>query len=126
VIALDRLEALFREGGSTDEAVFSELLAESENTVQAMSLARALYEAVGNEQDKEGVLNAHSIYYILGGEHSIPAIEATINMLQSDLIGALAIELPHGWRTLGSRVEWGALIERSVSDGQEEAIWQGV
>ena len=89
VIAMDRLEALFREGGSTDEAVFSEILAESENTVQAMSLARALYEAVRKDQDKEGVLNAHSIFYILAGEHSIPAIEATIDMLQSDLIGAL-------------------------------------
>jgi hypothetical protein len=88
--ALDRLEQLFREGGVTDEAVFSEILAESENTVQAMSLTRALYEAVRKDQDKEGVLNAHSIYYILGGEHSIPAIEAAIRMLQSDLIGALA------------------------------------
>ena len=39
---------------------------------------------------RRGVLNAHSIYYILGGEHSIPAIDATIAMLQSDLIGALA------------------------------------
>jgi len=64
-------------------------LVKSENTVQAMSLARALYEAVCQDQDKEGVLNAHSIFYILRGEHSIPAIEATIDMLQSDLIGAL-------------------------------------
>ena len=40
VIALDRLEALFRGGGSTDEAVLSETLAESEHTVQVMSLAR--------------------------------------------------------------------------------------
>ncbi len=90
VIGLDRLEVLFRDGGSTDEAVFSELLAESENTVQAMSLARALYQAVRNDQDKEGILNADSLFYILGGEHSIPAIESTIAILKSDLIGALA------------------------------------
>ncbi|MEN6496978.1 MAG: hypothetical protein ABFD16_22020 [Thermoguttaceae bacterium] len=89
VIALDRLESLFRGGGSTDEAVFSELLAESEHTVQAMSLARLVYDAVRTHQDKEGALNAHSLFYILGGEYSIPAIQATIDLLQSDLFGAL-------------------------------------
>jgi hypothetical protein len=61
VIAMDRLEALFRDGGSTDEAVFSEILAESEHTVHAMSLARALYNAVRGHQDKEGALNTTTL-----------------------------------------------------------------
>ena len=90
VIMLDRLEALFRGGGSTEEAVLSETLAESEHTVQATSLARLVYDAVRSHQDQEGALNAHSLFYILGGEYPIQAIQATVDLLQSDLIGALA------------------------------------
>jgi hypothetical protein len=90
IIAMDRLEALFAGGGPTDEEVFSEILAESEHAAQAMSLARVLYNAVRTHQDKEGALNAHSLFYVLGGEYSIPAIQATIDLLKSDLLGALA------------------------------------
>jgi len=89
VIALDRLEDLFRGGGSTDEAVLSEILADSEHTVQSMSLARVVYDAVRSHQDQEGTLNADSIYFILGGEHAIQDIEATVSLLQSDLVAAL-------------------------------------
>ena len=90
VITLDRLEALFRGGGSTDEAVLSETLAESEHSVQSVSLARLVYDAVRSHQDQEGALNAHSLFYILGGEFPIQAIQATVDLLQSDLLGALA------------------------------------
>jgi len=90
VITLDRLEAIFRGGGSTDEAVLSETLAESDHTVQAMSLARLVYDAVRSHQDQEGALNAHSLFYILDGEYPIQAIQATVELLQSNLIGALA------------------------------------
>ena len=90
VIPLDRLETLFRGDGFTDEAALSDILAESESTVQAMSLAREVYEAVRTKQDKGGGLNADSIFFILDEEHSIQAIEATVNMLKSDPIGALA------------------------------------
>jgi DNA-binding HxlR family transcriptional regulator len=90
VITLDRLEALFRGGGSTDEAVLSETLAEAEHAVQSMALARLVYDAVRCHQDQEGALNAHSLFYILGGEYPIQAIQATVDLLQSDLLGALA------------------------------------
>jgi hypothetical protein len=91
VIALDRLEDLFAGGGSTDEAVLSEILADSEHTVQAMTIARLVYDAVRSHQNQEGSLNAHSLYYILGGEYSVPAIEATVGLLQSDLVAALGM-----------------------------------
>ncbi len=90
VITLDRLEALFRGGGSMDEAVLAETLAESEHTVQVLTLARLVYDAVRSHQEQEGALNAHSLFYILGGEYPIQAIQATVDLLQSDLIGALA------------------------------------
>ncbi len=89
VIALDRLEDLFAGGGSTDEAVLSEILADSEHTVQAMTIARLVYDAVRSHQNQEGALNSHSLYYILGGEYSVQAIENIVGLLQSDLIAAL-------------------------------------
>ncbi len=89
VIALDRLEVLFRGGGSTDEAVLSQTLAESEHTAQAMSLARFVYDAVRAHQDAEGALNAHSLFYILRQEYPVQAIQAAVEFLRSDLIGAL-------------------------------------
>ena len=36
-------------------------------------------------------MNAHSLFYILGGEYPIQAIQATVDLLQSDLIGALGM-----------------------------------
>jgi len=90
VIALDRLEALFRGGGATDEAGVSEVWGVSAHTVQALSLARLVYDAVRDHQEEEGALNAHSLFYILAGEHPIQAIQAIVDLLQSELIGALA------------------------------------
>ena len=89
VLPLDSLRELFAGGGSLDEAVLSEVLTESENTALAMTLARQVYDAVRRHQDQEGVLNAHSLFYILGGQSPIPSIEMTIRLLQSDVIGAI-------------------------------------
>lgn len=89
VLPLDGLGTLFVGGGSLDEAALTQVLTESENTAQAMSLARHAYDAVREHQDQEGVLNAHSLFYILKGQYPIQSIEMTIDLLQSDLIGAI-------------------------------------
>ncbi|MBM4092956.1 MAG: hypothetical protein FJ276_26635 [Planctomycetes bacterium] len=91
VIPLDRLETLFQGGGSTDETVLSGILTESQHASQAMLLARKVYDAVRLHQEEEGVLNAHSLFFILDSEHPIRDIEATVAMLRSDLIGALSV-----------------------------------
>lgn len=89
VLPLDGLADLFAGGGSIDEAALSQVLTESENTTQAMGLARLVYDAVLEYQDQEGVLNAHSLFYILKGQYPIQSIEMTIGLLQSELIGAV-------------------------------------
>lgn len=89
VLPLDGLGDLFAGGGSLDEGTLSQVLTESENDAQAMSLAKHVYDAVREHQDQEGVLNAHSLYYILGGQYPIPSIEMTIGLLQSSLIGVV-------------------------------------
>jgi hypothetical protein len=89
VIPLDVLGKLWTGGGSLDEAILSEVLADSENTVQSVTLARDVYHAVQANQDEEGVLTAHSLYYVLQRAYSIQSIDKTIGLLRSDLIGAL-------------------------------------
>lgn len=89
VLPLDGLGDLFAGGGSLDEAALSQVLTESENMAQAMVLARKVYHAVREHQDQEGVLSAHSLFYILKGEYPIQSIEMTIELLQSDLISAI-------------------------------------
>ena len=54
-----------------------------------MLLARKVFAAVKEYQDKAGVINIDSLYYILRCEHSLPAIKLTVDFLRSDLIGAL-------------------------------------
>lgn len=99
VIALDRLKPLFEGGGLTDPAVISAVLADSDRTAHAMLLARLVYDAVRSRQGKKGVLNANTLYYILNEaspqEISFQCIQATAELLQSDLIGALA-KTPEG------------------------------
>jgi hypothetical protein len=89
VVPLDRVEMLFRGGGSTDEAVLSEVMTESEHAAQAMRLSRLVYEAVRTQQDEEGALDANSLFYILGRQYSIQAIQSAVELLQLDLIAAL-------------------------------------
>ena len=89
VLPLDGLRDLFKGGGSVDEAALSQVLTEADNTTEAMSLARKVYEAVRMHQNQEGVLNSHSLFFILDGEHLIQSIEMTINLLQSELISAI-------------------------------------
>ena len=89
VLPLDGLRELFAGGGSLDEGTLTQVLTESENTAQAMGLARQVYDAVREHQDQEGVLNAHSLFFILGGQYPIQSIDMTIGLLQSELIGAV-------------------------------------
>lgn len=89
VIPLDSLEVLFQGGGPTDEAVLSRIMEESENTGRSMCLAREVYEAVRDHQDKQGILDAHSLFYVLHAQYPIEALETTISLLESDLVGAL-------------------------------------
>ena len=88
-IPLDRMRELFLGGGSTDEGTLSSLLADSESASQLMSLCRQVYDAILNHQDEEATLTEDSLYYILGGAHSIQAINVTTELLQSDLLCAL-------------------------------------
>jgi hypothetical protein len=88
-IPLDRLKDLFIGGGSTDEGTLSGILADSELSGQLMSLCRQVFDAVLAHQSEEATLNEHSLFYILGGAHSIHAIQATTSLLQSGLIAAL-------------------------------------
>ena len=54
-----------------------------------MLLARKVFAAVKEFQDKAGALHTDSIYYILKCEYSLPTIKLTVDFLKSDLIGAL-------------------------------------
>jgi hypothetical protein len=87
--ALDVLRPLFQGGGATDEGVLSEILTSAESKAEVMLLARKVFAAVKEFQDKDGALHTDSIYYILKCEHSLPSIKLTVGFLKSDLIGAL-------------------------------------
>jgi hypothetical protein len=54
-----------------------------------MLLARKVFAAVKEFQDKAGAIHTDSLYYILKCEHSVPTIKLTVEFLKSDLIGAL-------------------------------------
>jgi len=88
-LPLDSMAKLVEGGGSTDEAVLSEALAKAESTVEAMKLARRVYDALRHCQSDEGVINANSLYFILDREYSIQSIQTTLALLQSELIGAV-------------------------------------
>lgn len=88
-IPLDRLRDVFVGGGSTDESMLSSVLADSELSSQLTMLCRQVFDAVLAHQSEEATLNEHSLFYILGGAHSIQSIQATTLLLQSGLIAAL-------------------------------------
>jgi hypothetical protein len=86
---LDVLRPLFQGGGATDEGVLSEILTSAESKSEVMLLARKVFAAVKEYQDKAGAIHTDSLYYILKCEHSLPTIKLTVEFLKSDLIGAL-------------------------------------
>ncbi|MHB1423872.1 MAG: restriction endonuclease [Gemmataceae bacterium] len=86
---LDVLRPLFQGGGPTDEGVLSEILTSAESKSEVMLLARKVFAAVKEFQDKAGAIHTDSLYYILKCEHSLPPIKLTVDFLKSDLIGAL-------------------------------------
>lgn len=86
---LDVLRPLFQGGGATDEGVLSEILTSAESKSEVMLLARNVFAAVKEFQDKAGAIHTDSLYYILKCEHSVPTIKLTVEFLKSDLIGAL-------------------------------------
>lgn len=86
---LDVLQPLFQGGGATEEGVLSEILTSAESKSEVMLLARKVFAAVKEFQDKAGAIQTDSLYYILKCEHSIPTIRLTVDFLKSDLIGAL-------------------------------------
>jgi hypothetical protein len=87
--ALDVLRPLFQGGGATDEGVLSEILTSAESKSEVMLLARKVFAAVKEFQDKDGAIHTDSLYYILKCEHSLPTIKLTVEFLKSDLIGAV-------------------------------------
>jgi len=89
VFPLDVLRPLFQGGGATDEGVLSEILTSAESKSEVMMLARRVFAAVKEFQDKAGAIHTDSLYYILKCEHSLPTIKLTVDFLKSDLIGAL-------------------------------------
>jgi Restriction endonuclease len=89
VFPLDLLRSLFQGGGSTDEGVFSEILTSAESKSEVMILARKVFAAVKEFQDKEGEIQISSLFYILKCEHSLSTIKLAVGFLKSDLIGAL-------------------------------------
>lgn len=86
---LDVLRPIFQGGGATDEGVLSEILTSAESKSEVMLLARKVFAAVKEFQDKAGAIHTDSLYYILKCEHSLPTIRLTVDFLKSDLIGAL-------------------------------------
>lgn len=86
---LDVLLPLFDGGGATDEGVLSDVLSSAESKSEVMLLARNVFAAVKEFQDKAGAIHADSLYYILKCEHSLATIKLTVDFLKSDLIGAL-------------------------------------
>ena len=86
---LDVLRPLFHGGGATDEGVLSEILTSAESKSEVMLLARKVFAAVKEFQDKAGAIHTDSLYYILKCEHSLPTIKLTVDFLKSELIGAL-------------------------------------
>lgn len=86
---LDVLQPLFQGGGVTDEGKLSEILASAESRSQVMRLARKVFAAVKENQDKDGAIQLNSLYWILGAKHLIPEIKLTVDFLKSDLIGAI-------------------------------------
>jgi hypothetical protein len=89
VFPLDVLRPLFHGGGATDEGVLSEILTNAESKSEVMMLARKVFAAVKEFQDKAGAIHTDSLYYILQCQHSLPTIKLTVDFLKSDLIGAL-------------------------------------
>ena len=89
VFPLDVMRPLFQGGGATDEGVLSEILTSAESKSEVMLLARKVFAAVKEFQDKAGAINTDSLYYILKCEHSLPTIKLTVEFLKSDLIGAV-------------------------------------
>ncbi len=86
---LDLLRAFFQGGGATDEGVLSEILTGAESRFDVMSLARKVFSAVKDYQDKAAAIHTDSIFYILKCEHPLSNIKLTVDFLKSDFIGAL-------------------------------------
>lgn len=86
---LDVLRPLFQGGGATDEGVLSEILTSAESKSEMMLLARKVFSAVKEFQQKAGAIHTDSLYFILKCEHSLATIKLTVDFLKSDLIGAL-------------------------------------
>ena len=89
VFPLDVLRPLFQNGGATDEGVFSEILTSAESKAEVMLLARKVFGAVREFQDKAGAIHTDSLFYILKCEQSLSTITLTVDFLKSDLIGAI-------------------------------------
>src|SRR5581483_7195037 len=62
---LDVLRPLFQGGGATDEGVLSEILTSADSKSEVMLLARKVFAAVKEFQDKAGAIHTDSLYYIL-------------------------------------------------------------
>ncbi len=88
-LPLDKFRPFFEGSGATNEGVLSDVLSVSESGSEVMLLARKVFSAVRGFQDKAGAINAHSLYYIMKCEHSLPTIRFTLDFLKSELIGAL-------------------------------------
>ena len=54
-----------------------------------MMVARKVFAAVKDFQDKAGAIHVDALYYILKCEHSLVTIKLTVDFLKTDLIGAL-------------------------------------
>lgn len=87
--SFDVLRSLFHGGGATDEGVLSEILTSAESKSEVMLLARKVFAAVKDFQEKPGAIHPDSLYYILNCAHSLPTIKLAVDFLKSDLIGAL-------------------------------------
>jgi hypothetical protein len=89
VLPLDALRPIFLGGGATNEGVLTEILSNAESKADVLALARSVFAAVKEFQDKAGAIHADSLFYILKCEHLIATIKLTLDFLKSDLIGAL-------------------------------------
>lgn len=86
---LDILEPLFRGGGPVDEGILLTIQSSSESGAEMIELARKVFMAVKDFQDKAAAINCDSLYFILGCAHDVASVQMAVAFLQSELIGAI-------------------------------------
>jgi len=90
-----------------------------------MKLCGQVFGAVLAHQTDEATLNEHALFYILSGAHSIQAIQATVSLLQSGLIGALgraedgSLYCRLSRRTFSERLRQ---IQEAIADPADEVL----